>query len=266
MKTALIRIGLVLGVATVLVVTAAFAPLAMRRFDGFRVQRVEVVGARYLSPEIAAAVSGITTASNIFDDPTPWLDSLLAHPLVVEAAVERRLPGTVRLIIAESKPVAFARTPELRALDEHGRVLPADPAADGMDLPVLTVQTRVSATGYAADSASVRIAAFLGTVSRAEPGLLGWISEVGVYRDAIRLVLRNATDTEVLLPAEPTAIRLRELHLTLAELATLRLAGSGSQASQDSTARATQAELSRVRRIDGRFTDQIVVALHTGKR
>jgi hypothetical protein len=263
-KPAMIRIGLVLAVAATLVVSAAFAPLALRSLGGFRVQRVEVVGARYLSPATAAAVSGITTASNIFDDPRPWIDSLLAHPLVVEAAVERRLPGTVRLIIAESKPVAFARTPELRALDERGRVLPADPASEGMDLPVLAVLTRVSATGYATDSASVRIAAFLGTLVRSEPGLLGWISEVGMHRDAIRLVLRTTANAEVLLPAEPTPARLRELHLTLAELATPRHAADG--ALTDSTTGVAQSDLARVRRIDGRFTDQIVVALHAGKR
>jgi hypothetical protein len=272
MKRALIRIGLVLAVSTSLVITAAFAPLALRRFDGFRVQRVEVVGARYLTPEAAAAASGITTAASIFDDPTPWIDALLAHPLVVEAAVERRLPGTLRLHIIEAKPVALARTPELRAIDERGRVLPADPAAEGMDLPVLSVLTRVSATGHAADSATVRIAAFLGTVHRSEPSLLDWVSEVGVQRDAIRLVLRNASSAEVLLPAEPTPARLRELQLTLAELATPRLAvearssGSAMQTAQDTTARMAPPELARVSRIDGRFTDQIVVALHAGKR
>lgn len=262
MRLALLRIGIVLATSAALVVSAAFAPLALRRFDGFRVQRVEVVGARYLAPDDAAAASGITSASNIFDDPTPWIDSLLAHPLVVDVAVERTLPGTLRLRITESKPVAFARTPELRAIDERGRVLPADPAAEGMDLPVLAVTTRLSAGGYAADSATIDIARFLGVVSRSEPGLLGWISEVGMQRDAIRLVLRNTSDADVLLPAEPTPMRLRELHLTLAELATPRFV----EATARDTARMAAPDLARVRRIDGRFTDQIVVALHAGKR
>jgi hypothetical protein len=277
--TGTLRIALVLGSAALLVLATTFAPLGLRRFNGFRVQRVEVVGARYLTAEAAAAASGITTASNIFDDATPWIDALLSHPLVVEASVERRLPGTIRLHVSESKPVAFARTPELRAIDELGRVLPADPAADGMDLPVLALQTRVSAAGRAADSATIRIAAFLGLVGRTEPGLLGWISEVGVHHDAIRLVLRNATDAEVLVPAGPTPLRLRELHLTLAELATPRYAAaatdrSGAQApganasgaAADSTTRVLEPELARVRRIDGRFNDQIVVALHAGKK
>jgi cell division septal protein FtsQ len=257
-KTALIRIGIVLSAAVVLVISAAFTPLALRRFDGFRVQRLEVVGARYLTPEAAATASGITAAANIFDDPTPWIEGLLAHPLVIEASVERQLPGTVRLRIVESKPVALARTPELRAIDERGRVLPADPAAEGMDLPVLSVLTRVSASGHAADSATTRIAAFLGAVYRSEPALLGWISEIGAQRDAIRIVLRNAHDAEVLLPFDPTPARLRELQLTLSELSAPRLTAD--------TARVAPPELARVRRIDGRFTDQIVVALHAGKR
>lgn len=257
----MLRIVLVIGAAIMLVMAAAFAPLGLRSIDSFQVARVEVTGARYLSAEAAVIASGITTSSNIFDDAAPWIEGLLAHPLVAEAAVERRLRGTIRLHVKESRPLAFARTPELRAIDETGRVLPADPAAEGMDLPVLNVLTRVSAEGRTADPATLRIAAFLGTVRRTEPGLLGWISEVGVHGDAIRIVLRNATDAEVLLPAEPTPARLRELHLTLAELATPRFVTTA-----DSTTRAVESELALVTRIDGRFHDQIVVALHVGKK
>jgi hypothetical protein len=90
---------------------------------------------------------------------------------------------------------------------------------------------------------------------RTEPGLIGWISEVDVHANAIRLVLRSGRDTEVLVAALPGAARLSELHLTLADLATPRAAANDTAATAPST------ELSRVRRIDVRFHDQIVVAL-----
>jgi hypothetical protein len=273
----MLRIVLVLAAACVLVVGAVFAPLGLRHISAFSVQRVEVVGVRYLAAGDAVAAAGISAASNIFDDATPWIDALLRHPLVAHAEVERRVPDTVRLLIRETTPVAFARTPELRAIDEHGRVLPADPAAEGMDLPVLLVDTRLSAAGRAADPATRRLAAFLGIVQREEPGLLGWISEVGVHGDAVRLVLRSAADAVVLVPAEPAAERLRELHLTLADLATPRYAAHvPGPAMSDTTAAATvdgalvarsiEPELSRVSRIDGRYYDQIVVALHRGRK
>jgi hypothetical protein len=171
------------------------------------------------------------------------------------------VPRTVVLHIEEAVPVAFARTPELRAIGANGRILPVDPAAGDMDLPVLAVRTRVSGQGRAVDTETLTIVRFLITAARVEPGLMGWISEAGMHGDAIRLVLRNATDAEVLVSAEADADRLRELHLTLAELATLRLVHSA-----DSTvARAADTELSRVKRIDVRFHDQIVVSLHKGK-
>ena len=260
MRTALFRTLLVLVCAAVLVVGAAFAPIVLRSIAAFRVQRVEVTGVTHLRPADAVAAAGITSASNLFEDATPWIEALRAYPLVADVRIQRRLPGTIVLHIDEAVPVAFARTPELRAIGANGRILPADPADDDMDLPVLMVRTRVSGQGRAVDPETLEIVRFLTTVEQVERGLLGWISEVGMSGDAIRLVLRNASDAEVLIDARPTVERLRELHLTLAELATPRVVHApGGAAAQADT------ELARVKRIDVRFHDQIVVSMHRGK-
>jgi hypothetical protein len=266
MKQGVLRIAIVLLLSAGAVAASLQAPKLLRRIDAFAVQQVEVSGTRYLAPDAAVAAAGITPESNIFEDESRWIESLLRHPLVLEVTIERRVPGTLRLTIRESAPVAFARTPELRVIDGRGVVLPVDPAADGLDLPVLLPESRISGEGRAADPHTQRIASFLGAAARLEPGLLGWISEIGVHGDAVRLVLRSAADADVLVPADPTAERLRELHLTLADLATPRFA-VGSQEGIDTavTARSTAPELSRVKRIDGRYQDQIVVALHRGK-
>ncbi|MGH7466158.1 MAG: hypothetical protein ACREK1_13330, partial [Longimicrobiales bacterium] len=79
--------------------------------------------------------------------------------------------------------------------------------------------------------------------------------------DAVRLRLRSAADAEVLVPVRPTVERLRELSSTLAELATPQLV----QSADGATSRAADAELTRVRRIDVRFHDQIVISLRKGK-
>jgi cell division protein FtsQ len=262
MKAQLLRIGIVIACAALLVTCAAFAPWLLRRWSAFDVMRVEVEGARHLSAATAVAASGIRRTSSVFDDPAPWREALLTHPLVADAYIERRLPNTIVLRITETTPVAFARTPELRAIDARGRVLPANPAADDMDLPVLTHRTRVSATGIAEDEATLRAAVFLDDVRRHEPGLLSWISEIGAAGDAVRLVLRNATDAEVLVPAKPAPERLRELLLTLGDLSLVPVVAVSDSAPQNA---ATPTYLSRVRRIDVRFHDQIVVALHRGK-
>lgn len=255
MKQALVRIAAVLGAVVLLVTSAAFTPLLLRRMDGLRVQRVEVTGVFYMDAAEAVRASGITDTTNVFDDPTPWLESLRTHPFVADVSVERRVPGTLVLNITESVPVAFARTPELRPIDARGRVLPADPATEHLDLPVLALQTRVTADAASADEETRKVVAFLGRMATLEPGLTGWVSEAGLEEGAVRLVLRNSVGTEVLIDADAAPSRLRELHLTIADLA-------GSQAA-DSTG--TAADLAQVRRIDVRYHDQVVVALHGRK-
>lgn len=261
MRTALLRGALVLACAVVLIVTAAFAPIVLRSINGFRVTRVEVNGVRYLSAAAAVEAAGIDAAANIFDDPSPWLEQLRVHPLVTDVRLQRRMPGTLVLNIDEAVPVAFARTPELRAIGSHGRVLPLDPADDGLNLPVLTVRTRVSGQGRAVDQATLDILAFLADTRRVEPGLIDWISEIGMHGGAVRLVLRNASDAEVLVPVEPGAERLRELASTIAELAAPRVVRSAN----GEATRAAEPELAGVRRIDVRFHDQVVVSLRKGK-
>jgi cell division septal protein FtsQ len=261
MRTALMRGAVVLACAAVLVVTAAFAPIALRGVGGFRVQRVEVYGVRYLTARAAVEAAGIAGTANVFDDPAPWLERLRTHALVADVRISRRLPGTLVLHIEEALPVAFARTPELRAIGSHGRILPLDPADEGLNLPVLTVRTRVSGLGRAVDPETRNVLRFLADVRRVEPGLLDWISEIGSDGDAVRLVLRSAADAEVFVPVAPTTDRLRRLSSTLAELATPRVISSPDGAA----AHAADAELARVRTIDVRFHDQVVVSWRKGK-
>jgi cell division septal protein FtsQ len=239
-----LRVLAVIACAAALLLSAAFAPLALRGLDGFAVRRIEVVGSYHLTAEAAVAASGIDGRSNVFDDPNPWLASLTQHPLVANARIERRVPGTIVLHVREAVPVAFARTPELRAIDERARVLPANPAADDMDLPVLTFASKIDAAGRAADPSTQRVATFLGIVEREAPALLGWISEVGTHGTDVRLTLRNAPTVDVLLPAEPSLQQLSALSGIMAEL---------------------MSEITTVRRIDVRFHDQVVVALHGRK-
>jgi hypothetical protein len=260
MRTALIRGALVLGCAAVLVVAAAFAPIGLRSIDGFRVRRVEVNGVRYLTAATVVEAAGIEGTANVFDDPAPWLERLRMHPLIAGVRIQRRVPGTIVLHIEEAVPVAFARTPELRAIGAHGRILPLNPADEGLNLPVLTVRTRVSGQGRAVDPETRGILTFLAVTRRVEPGLIDWISEIGMTGDVVRLVLRTGADAEVLVPMEPEADCLRELASTLAELATPPV-----MQSPDGSGRAAEAELARVRRIDVRFHDQVVVSMRKGK-
>ncbi|MEO5511363.1 MAG: FtsQ-type POTRA domain-containing protein [Longimicrobiales bacterium] len=246
-------------------VTAA-APIGLRRVDAFRIDRVEVVGAHYMTAEQVLKASRITTEASVFDDVERWRTALLRHPLIATASVQRRLPNTTVIRITETKPVAFARTPELRPVDARGRVLPADPTMVDMDLPIIEGDARIDARGQIIDLAIARTAAVLGRLQELEPVLAPWVSEATPLKDGVRLSLRGPANAEVLLPFDIDQARLRELRVTLADLATPAAATAASGASPaigGVAAPVTNAGLRRVTRIDVRFREQVVVSLHT---
>ncbi len=235
-----------LGIALVAAGVTALAadlPRLLRRLEFFRVERVEVVGTRYMAPHDVLALSGITSASSLFDDADAWRAALEGHPLVAAVRVERDLPSTVVLHVTEAEPVAFVRTPELRPVDASGRLLPIDPAERSLDLPVLATTSRIGDDERIADPASLALLATLNAVRGSEPMLAAAVSEVAPAADgAVRLVLGEPAHAEVLLPADAGGLRLRQLGVTIEDL------------------RARE-EFARVKRIDVRFHDQVVVSL-----
>src|SRR5687767_11437471 len=113
-RSAGMRWLVVVAIAGAATGAAAAAPRYMRDMDSFRVERVEVVGTRFMPPDQALAASGITRRSSVFDDPGPWRARLLRHALVQDVRIERSLPATIRIVLRESEPVALVPTPELR--------------------------------------------------------------------------------------------------------------------------------------------------------
>lgn len=112
--------------------------LALRHMSFFRVRRVELVGTRYLSPERLVQRLGLRPDQNLFDDTGRIARQAEQVAGVVSARVERRLPGTLRIVVVERVPLAFAPGPNgLAALDAEGRALPYDPAATGLELPLV---------------------------------------------------------------------------------------------------------------------------------
>lgn len=240
------RWGVLALIAVTFTSAAAVAPSMLRRMSSFAVHRVEVRGT-HLMPAYAALVqSGITRRSSVFDDFASWRARLLAHPMVLNAVIERRLPSTIRITITESAPVALARTPDLVPVDARGRALPIDPASADLDLPVLAMETHPNAGGRFADEATRSTVRVLAALEQSDARLFSWVSEAGALRDGgVRLALRSPAGAEVFVSSDPRALRLNELQVALADLA-------------------ARGELSRLERIDARFHDQIVVALKNG--
>lgn len=220
---------------------AAAAPYALRRTGSFRIDHVEVRGTHYMTPQAVLQASGIAKDATVFDDVATWRSRLLAHPMIADVEIERRVPGTIVLHVTESEPIAYARTPELVAIDAQAHALPLDPTSAALDLPVLGTVSRPASNGRFADHTTLELARAIAAVRAFEPALAGWISEAAPARGSgIRLTLRGPTRAVALLPSPLTAERLRELRLTLADLA-------------------ARGELRGTIRIEARYSDQIVV-------
>jgi cell division septal protein FtsQ len=162
------------GLVAVLLLWNA-TPAILRRLNFFRIRRVEIAGVQYLAPATILGALGFDARSSVFDDLPAASRGLRALPGVRSAAVRRRLPGTLEIVVEEAVPVALApRGPNLALVDSGGRVLPFDPAATAPDLPIAASVDRV-------------IARVLASVREHDPVLFGQIETARRVRDDVVL-------------------------------------------------------------------------------
>lgn len=129
--------GIAAGVF-LLVLSPFWAPLFLRRMAFFRVRHVEIVGATYVQPREILDRLKVDTLASVWDAAGPLERRVAAHPLVRQASIERKLPGTLVVRLVEHAPVALvATTSGFRAYDARGVQLPIDPASADVDAPIL---------------------------------------------------------------------------------------------------------------------------------
>lgn len=163
----------------------------------FSVRRIELVGARYLTPVIMARALGVPKGATIFDDVGPLQRRAREVPGVLSATISRRLPGTLRVTVHEALPVALAeRGGRLVLVDHAGRVLPFDPTRPAEDLPLA-----------APDSA---VAGLLARMRETEPDLFAQVERAGRHR---RDVVLDLTSGRLLFKAGASSEDIRNLLL-----------------------------------------------------
>lgn len=134
------RVRLALGAtALVLLVGVPFwGPLLLRQLSYFRVRKVEIIGARYVSVGDVVDRLHIDTMASIWDPTAPLAARLASHPQLRRVSVRRKLPGTLVVDIDENLPVALVATNDgVRAFDARGVALPIDLARTPIDAPIL---------------------------------------------------------------------------------------------------------------------------------
>jgi cell division protein FtsQ len=216
-----------------------WAPPLLQRAETFTVERVEVSGTRLLAPQEVLSLLDLPERASVWHDPGAHEAVLTLHPVISEARVTRRLPGTLRVRIREKAPVALLDGRSLRLVTADGEVLPVSPARAPLDLPIV----RGANGAGQPDSLTTALVAELGRLAELDPAVASRISELrrGPAGELVALLADPAL--EVVLPAGADLARLLQLRAVLGELA---------RQAEESTRRVPL-------RVDLRFQDQVVV-------
>src|SRR5689334_24062251 len=166
---------------------------AGREMAFFRIRKVEIRGARYLSSSEIISRIKVDTLASLWDDLEPYRERVIHHPQVADARISRRLPGTLVVSIRENPPVALIQTSTgLLPYDSLGKQLPIDPARTSLDLPIV-------ATG---DPVLLKL---VGAIRATEPRVFARIEEVRrTGREEILLTLSRPIDSVERTNAAPT--------------------------------------------------------------
>ncbi|MFQ5888462.1 MAG: cell division protein FtsQ/DivIB [Gemmatimonadota bacterium] len=211
----------VIGISTLVGATStAWGPPLLSTMPAFRVQRIEVVGARYVTPEEVLGLADVPPEASVWDDPSSWESRVREHPLVREAAVRRSGLRELEIRVEEAEPVALVATPELVPLDRDGRLLPLRAAEHALDLPILADVAGLK-DGRLASGAARELLALLVRLGEHDPTLVDQISELRVGPGpAIELrLLEQSAAERVLLPFDGAITALRRVETALADVA-----------------------------------------------
>lgn len=229
----------VLGVA--LAALLARAPEALAQVENFRVKKIRVEGARYLTEEDARQVLDLTPQSSVWDDLDAWETRLRHHPLVKDVKIHRRFPGTLVLDVDERTPVALFPDPVLEPVDENGRILPIDPAVSRLDLPVMA-SAGTDGSGSLTSVQRSLLAREISQLAQGDPEFLARISDIS---------LDGRGDIAATIWEPPLVIRFRPG-------LTSRRIQEGLRVFSDAVARF---DGKKVLELDLRYEDQVVVRL-----
>lgn len=217
------------------------APEALAKVEAFRVTNVQLEGNRFLTQGQVDATLGLSSTASVWDDLGLLENRLRAHPLVEEASVARRFPGTLLLKVVERTPVALVANPTLEPVDASGRFLPIDPALHRLDLPLITVGDRDRLETLSAAERNL-VAGEIARMAQGDPEFLARISEVALDpRGDLRAEVYDPPMTMLFRPNLPSR-RIQEGLRVLGD-ALIRFEGAG------------------IADLDLRYEDQVVVRL-----
>ena len=167
---------------------------AGREMAFFRIRKVEIRGARYLSTSEILGRLKVDTLASLWDDLEPYRERVRHHPQILDVTVSRRLPATLVVTVRENPPVALIQTSSgLLPYDSLGKQLPIDPARASLDLPIVATDDPV-------------LLKLVGAIRATAPRMFARIEEVRrTGRDEITIMLSGSLDSSERPSSAPTA-------------------------------------------------------------
>ncbi|MYA32897.1 MAG: FtsQ-type POTRA domain-containing protein [Gemmatimonadales bacterium] len=230
------RLFFALTVAAIGLSVSIWVPPLLATLPAFQISEVHVVGTEHVPPEEIRALA-LTPDASAWDDPATLEARVRAHPMVREATARRQSFRTLEIAIVERRPVALVATPELRPVSGDGYMLPLEPSAAPLDLPIVRGPVETE-SGFVADPGMRELILALSRMDRTRSEFMSLVSEVGPAAEGgYRFLLLPGSGADVVLL--PRAEPLRALDRVSIALG--------------------QIEDRRVARADARFSGQVVL-------
>lgn len=242
-RSALPRVAFLIGLMLVgmVLATVIWGRQLLAGLSYFNVQRVEVVGTRWVAPDSLLVLAGIGGDRSVWEDYSAVALQLTEHPMIEEARVRRSGFQALRITVREVEPVALVGVPELRAVRADGVLLPIDPMTSGIDLPLLTLEAQLTddSTRVAEGPALEALKAFA-LLHVLDPGLTAVVSDFEQLdgSDFVLNLMMSEPVRSIALPARIDERLVRKIRATLTDL----------------RRRGTEAVV-----LEARYADQIVV-------
>jgi cell division protein FtsQ len=107
--------------------------------SNLKVKRLLVEGNRIVETNEILQLAQIRKGTRMYDiDLMVMQRDIASHPFIKEVLVERDLPATLRISVAERTPLAIINTTGMHYIDQEGVVLPPSISKEVYDLPLLT--------------------------------------------------------------------------------------------------------------------------------
>ncbi|MFV1986459.1 MAG: cell division protein FtsQ/DivIB [Gemmatimonadota bacterium] len=220
-----------------------WVPRLLSALPVFRVERVTVVGTHYVGPDEVTRLIALEPDASVWDRVDILEDRIRTHPMIRETTVRRDGLNGLLVAVIEKRPVALVATPELRAVNGDGRLLPIEPSRAALSLPIISGITGVE-DGLVLEDGARELAGVLEELDRSNADFVSVVSEASLAPDGGYrfLMLPTADAGSVFLPSDDPVGALHRVSLALGQI-----------------------EDRRVARADARFDRQVVITRAEGR-